>query len=77
MIKTFTEDDLIRFIYNDINQNEQEKLQQALNSDSQLQFRLDQLKELKKDLDGIKLSPSNRTVSKILDYSKDYHKQSV
>ena len=77
MIKTFTEDDLIRFIYNDINQIEQEKLQQALTSDSQLQFRLDQLKELKKDLDGIKLSPSKRTVSKILDYSKDYHKQSV
>lgn len=77
MTKTFTENDLIQFLYNELNNKQREELLHALASDPDLQDRLNELRELQKDLDKVQSSPSDRTVSKILAYSKNFEVQSA
>lgn len=77
MIKTFTENDLVRFLYGELTNKEQTELEQALVTDYDLQSRLNDLQSVIKDLDRLKASPSQRVTDKILDFSKKYHKESV
>ncbi|MFH6983856.1 hypothetical protein [Marinoscillum sp. 108] len=77
MIKTFTENDLVRFLYDELNENEREVLEKALLTDSHLRSELDKLQAVKKDLGKVSFSPSKSSVDKILNFSKGYHKQSV
>lgn len=77
MTKTFTENDLVRFLYDELSQNEKSALEQALLTDTDLQTQLDQLRAVQGDLNKVQFSPSKRSVNKILDFSKGYHKQSV
>lgn len=77
MIKTFTENDLVRFLYGELTNKEQEELEHALVTDDDLQCRLNDLQSVIKDLDQVALSPSKSAVDKILNFSKGYHRESV
>lgn len=77
MTKTFTENDLIRFLYDELTQNEKQALEQALLTDNDLQNQLENLRAVVGDLNKVQYSPSKRSVNKILEFSKGYHKQSV
>ncbi|MEQ8470324.1 MAG: hypothetical protein RIC35_04025 [Marinoscillum sp.] len=77
MTKTFTENDLVRFLYDELNKIEKEALESALLTDLDLQSELENLRSVMKDLDKVSYSPSQRSVNKILEFSKGYHKQSV
>lgn len=77
MTKTFTENDLLRFLYDEVSLKEERALEQALLTDIDLQNQLDQLRAVVEELNKVQLSPSKRTVNKILEFSKGYHKQSV
>ncbi len=77
MTKTFTENDLVRFLYDELSKNEKLALEQALLTDTDLQTQLDKLRAVMSDLNNVQFSPSKRSVNKILDFSKGYHKQSV
>ena len=77
MIKTFTENDLVRFLYDEMSEQESADLREAMLTDDELRQAMDQLKSVHGTLERTSFSPSKRTINKILDFSKGYQKQSV
>ncbi|RED98948.1 anti-sigma factor [Marinoscillum furvescens] len=77
MTKTFTKNDLVRFLYDELTNDEKRALAQALLTDNELQNELDLLRSTMTELSKVSYKPSQRSVDKILEFSKGYHKQSV
>lgn len=72
MIKTFTQDDLVRYIYQETTAEESIEIKTALIFDEELS---DQLNELMKTVDLLKqvqVKPSESSIDKILSYSRSY-----
>jgi hypothetical protein len=66
-----TQDDLLQFLYLEVSSEKASQIQQLLETDTDLQERLQILKSAKSRLDKIKLiSPDNRSVDNIFNYSK-------
>ncbi|MDE0472449.1 MAG: hypothetical protein OXH57_10955 [Ekhidna sp.] len=72
MIKTFTENDLIRFVYNEINEDERLDLTQSLQSDMRLRSRWKKINEAKSLLAGFTLKAPKSVTSGILYVSKNF-----
>jgi hypothetical protein len=72
MIKTFTPNDVIRYIYNETPEEESEQIAYTLLTDSQLQAFYDEMLALKKDLNKTDIGPSERVIQNILAYSRDF-----
>lgn len=77
MTKTFTENDLVKFLYGELTQQESTELKQALISKPELQNELTKLKEVMTGLDKVRHQPSQRSVDKILAFSKGYEVHSA
>lgn len=71
MIKTVTQDNLVRFIYGEISAEEASLIQEALTSDLELKELYDQLVESKAELDKFRLQPSQKVIDNILNYSRN------
>ena len=70
MTKTFTQNDLIRYIYHETSATETKEINKALICDSEL---LEQFKELlatKSQLDTVRLQPAAATIQNILSYAR-------
>ncbi len=72
MIKTFTQDDLIRYIYQETTPEESIEIETALIFDEQLSETYSNLSGTVESLKAVKLKPSEDTIDKILSYSKSY-----
>ena len=70
MTKTFTQDDLVRFIYRDTTDEENAQLQNALVCDAELLDCYKRLLEVKIDLDQGMIDPPKRVVDAALSYSR-------
>ncbi|MBX2965126.1 MAG: hypothetical protein KF845_03205 [Cyclobacteriaceae bacterium] len=70
MIKTFTQDDLIRFLYHETTEKEEQEINKALLTDSELRAMYTSMCAVKKEMDASHLEPSAQTVLNILSYSK-------
>ena len=70
MTKTFTQGDLVRFIYRDTTDEENAQLQNALVCDAELLDRYKRLLEVKIDLDQGMIDPPKRVVDAALSYSR-------
>lgn len=70
MTQTFTENDLIRFIYNETSEEESRLITEALWEDSQLRTEYGELSLLHKTLDGAMKSPRKTSIDRIMEYSK-------
>lgn len=72
MTKTFTYDDVVRYLYSETSPQENNSLVEALSSDSEmLAFYLDSL-ELQVQMNRIVREPAQRSVDNILRYSQHY-----
>ena len=70
MTKTFTYDDVVRYIYSETSSEESESIARALTCDDDLMsFYLDTL-EIRNQMNLIVRQPSQRVVSNILAYSE-------
>lgn len=69
MIKTFTENDLIRYIYGETSENEKSEIEKAAVCDPEMDEELRILKSIYSDLNDLIISPSERAISKIIKYS--------
>jgi len=69
MKKTFTEDDLIRFIYDEVSQSEKMDIQQAIESDEKLREQFLNTMKVIKEMDGFSMNPSESTVDIIIEHS--------
>ena len=70
MIKTFTQTDLIRYLYREITEEEKSEIDRALLRDSSLRSMYNQVCATLKELDEAALQPSDSTVMNILSYSR-------
>jgi hypothetical protein len=77
MIKTFTQTDLIRYIYLETTEAETREIDKALLCDSELQALCQELRSMKKGMDEAQLEPSSSTVLNILSYSRSFQEKRV
>ena len=77
MAKTFTQDDLIRYIYHETSDQENKEIENRLICDDVILEMYKKLKSTIHQLDKIEKSPSGQTIDKILDYSKSVNLNSV
>ena len=77
MTKTITRNDLIRFIYNETTAVETTAIQQALLFDNILMDWYLELLDTKESIESINLVPSQKTIDRILAYSKSLSSYSI
>lgn len=77
MIQTFTLDDVVRYVYQEMSSEEAEKMKEALLLDAELMDLFQQLQSIKKTVENtpVLMEPSQKVVDSILDYSKTYDAQ--
>jgi hypothetical protein len=69
---TSTQNDILRYIYNETSSSENAFIEESIASDSlNLDFYLDSI-EIQDDLNKIKLCPTDRTIESILSFSKNF-----
>ena len=71
MITTFTQTDLIRYLYQETTEKETREIDNALIRDTELRALYNELISMKRSMDDAHLEPSSMTVLNILSYSKE------
>jgi len=69
MIKTFTPNDVLRYLYKETNPSENRALEEAMHLHSDLLDKYVQLAGIKEQLDQVQMSPAKSTIQAILEYS--------
>lgn len=77
MTKTFTEDDLVRFIYGETTPTESEAIANAIMVDDVMQDTYRKLKETVSFMNKGMMAPGEKVVNNILNYSKNFGDLSV
>lgn len=72
MIKTFTYDDVIRYVYEETSEEENLSIEDALMSDPELMTQFLDTLELRSLMDKIERQPRKSTIDNILSYSQSY-----
>ncbi|WP_222933149.1 hypothetical protein, partial [Fulvivirga aurantia] len=70
MTKTFTQDDVVRYIYEETSEAENKEIEKAFICDSKLQEMYKELNSVKKRLDHSLKQPSDSVIQSIMNYSK-------
>jgi hypothetical protein len=71
MIKTFTQTDLIRYLYRETTEEERTEIDKALICDSELMALYNDMCAMIKEIESAQLEPSSATVLNILSYSRN------
>jgi len=77
MIKIFTHDDVIRFAYQETNQEETDEIRTAIVCDPELMDLYNHIKKSQSLLDEIILEPSERATNQIMNYVRNVSMHSV
>jgi len=77
MIRTFTQNDLVRYIYKETTPEESSEIEIAMLFDEQLADAYTNLSSVVNNLETSMKAPSAKTVDAIISYSKSYHLHSV
>ena len=76
MIKTFTQDDVVRYIYNETSDKENKEIEYALSIDSDLQDVYNEMTAIKDQLDQTYKLPSDKVTENIMNYSNSFNLRS-
>ena len=71
MIKTFTQNDLMRYLYRETTEKEEQEINKALLADNELRELYQSMSAMKNELDKAQLEPAASTVLNILSYSRN------
>jgi hypothetical protein len=71
MIKTFTQNDLIRYLYHETTERETKEINKALLCDADLQKQYTELTTTKEHLNEATMVPSANVIDSILNYSRN------
>ena len=77
MTKTSTQNDLIRFLYDETRKHESEQLKQDLLCNNELFEEFNEMAAVKRALSELNYSPSKESINNILDYSKSTNLRSA
>lgn len=72
MITTFTENDLLRYLYGESSENEKTDIENAIVCDSELEAKFFDLKLDSSLLDGLFFDPTDFSLDKIFSFSSKY-----
>jgi len=72
MIKTFTKNDLLRYLYDELPNQEKEELKNAQLTDGEVEHDTEELEDGMKLLEGFVLKAPKEAVDNILAYSKSW-----
>ena len=70
MIKTFTPDDLLRYLYEDTSVEETQEIEKALQNDASLQEEFELLQSDLGLLNELSFEPSEKCINHIMDYAR-------
>lgn len=70
MIRTFTHDDVIRYVYHETSKEESQEIEKAIICDADLQIMFKEINGVKNRLDEAQKTPSKMVINNILNYSK-------
>ena len=70
MTKTFTQNDVIRYVYHETSAKETKEIEKALLCDAKLEEIYKEVLSMKADLNKAKKVPSDKVINSILNYSK-------
>ena len=73
MTKTFTRNDITRFLYGEMTEDEMISFDYSLESDQELKKEYQEQLSLLELIERSRLEPSENTISGILKYSRDYN----
>jgi hypothetical protein len=76
MTQTFTYDDIIRYVYNEMTEHENQQIEEAMLYDTELLTTYFECLDLKTALSQVILQPSDRCVQNIMAFSGTYGKSS-
>ena len=71
MTKTFTQNDLMRYLYHETTEKEEQEINKALLADNELRELYQSMSAMKNELDKAQLEPAASTVLNILSYSRN------
>ncbi len=71
MTKTFTKNDLVRFLYEEVNEDERLEMKESLCADMELRSKLDELEEAKSGVESLVMKTPEDVVSRILYASRN------
>ena len=79
MIQTFTLDDVVRFVYDEMDDDEAHKIREAMLFDDELMDMCHQLIGMKHVLNAnpIRKEPSRSVMERIMEYSRSYDTEEV
>ena len=77
MIRTFTRNDVIRYVYNELNTKENQEIELAMLFDPDLAEEFYEMSKVKRTLNRIVKEPSKRVIDNILNYSKSLSLRTV
>jgi len=77
MTKTFTQNDVLRFFYNEVTEDEKVDIQTAMLWDNDLEDYYQELIQMEASLNKVKKEPSNKVIENILNYSRNFSMQRV
>jgi hypothetical protein len=75
MIKIFTQDDILRYVYQETTPEESTEIELALYQDSDLYQYYHQVRSLSSRLDSIECTPAEKTLQHIFRYSRSTNPQ--
>lgn len=73
MIKTFTENDLLRYLYDEMSDSERDELTQSIATDENLEKSIQELRLLQKQLDGFQMKAPQHVTDRILSHLRASH----
>ncbi|HEY8401772.1 MAG TPA: hypothetical protein VIK89_10940 [Cytophagaceae bacterium] len=77
MIKTFTPNDVIRFVYDEVTETEKEEIKNAILSDNSLLNLYYELSATTVELEKIVKQPSEKVIDNILNFSRAFSYQQM
>ncbi len=75
MIQTFTQNDILRYAYEETTTEENQQIEELLMHDHELLLFYLDIMDLKAGLNKVELEPSTRVIDTILSYSKEKRQQ--
>lgn len=72
MNKVFTQEDLLKYVYNECSETEKFIIEEALVFDTELKSELEEIRNTVDILEMPKLEPKRSTIDNVLNFSKSY-----
>ncbi len=77
MTKTFTKNDVVRFVYKELSEEEQNQIKNSAVQDPELEDSIKELEATRDNLNKVMASPSQKSIDNILAFSRDYEATGV